>query len=293
MTILNKMHISQKECIKDMLRSYLRSKITKTSLEFSHLNMAVFCRDPITQEIQESGFFEHQELSLIFSALQISNKINGIALDIGANIGNHSLFFDQFFEGVYAFEPHPLTFQLLKINSLLGKNISVENVGLSDKKEDAIIYNEPYSLGGSSIHPIGAIHALQSHRIALEKLDEMKHLWNKKIHLIKIDVEGHELQVLKGGAGLIKKNMPIIMFEQHLRDFTPNGNKVLDMIKLFGYSRFATINKRFVTGAELDAIDSKFIRRLAVALFGYKVSLDITSDFKPKTYPVIIALPPD
>ena len=62
------------------------------------------------------------------------NIFNSTMLDIGANIGNHSLFFSNYFAKCISFEPNPRTFSVLEINSRLVENIIPMNIGLSDKK---------------------------------------------------------------------------------------------------------------------------------------------------------------
>ena len=49
--------------------------------------------------------------------LKFLSYFNGTVLDIGANIGNHSLFFSNYFYKVLSFEPHPKIFKVLAINT--------------------------------------------------------------------------------------------------------------------------------------------------------------------------------
>ena len=55
-------------------------------------------------------------------------------VDIGANIGNHSIAFSKISKKVYSFEAHPRTFEILKFNTDKYKNIKIFNIGISNKK---------------------------------------------------------------------------------------------------------------------------------------------------------------
>ena len=98
--------------------------------------MAVFSSDHISHDINLDGIYEKDYLITLIKWLKSIqyNIFNGIAIDIGANIGNHSVFFSKFFKKVYSFEPNPKTFELLKINAKLNNNIYVRKTGLSNKK---------------------------------------------------------------------------------------------------------------------------------------------------------------
>ena len=82
---------------------------------YPNISARVF--DIINLKINLSGRFEN--LELITLRKKVFNKINSKkfnALDIGANIGNHSVFFADDFLQVYSFEPLTQNFDLLKIN---------------------------------------------------------------------------------------------------------------------------------------------------------------------------------
>jgi hypothetical protein len=85
------------------------------------VKIAVFANDTIGNAINASGFYEWSELEAIFDFLKpLHEHFNrSLALDIGANIGNHSIYFSRYFKAVHAFEPHPLTYRILDINASL------------------------------------------------------------------------------------------------------------------------------------------------------------------------------
>jgi len=72
-------------------------------------------------------------------------------------------------------------------------------------------------------------------QIEVKVADELPVLFEKKISLIKIDVEGHELAALRGAKELIKKNKPIVLFEQLSSEFSNGTSKVLEYLKELDY----------------------------------------------------------
>jgi hypothetical protein len=70
-------------------------------------------------------------------------------------------------------------------------------------------------------------------------LDTIEYQFKNKISVIKIDVEGYELNVLEGAKGLIMKHRPIIITEIYEKI---NFDKVMNFFKFLNYKRFRKIN---------------------------------------------------
>jgi FkbM family methyltransferase len=156
-------------------------------------------------------------------------------LDIGANIGVHSIVYSRYTIGkIYAFEPQPLVFNLLKKNIELNtcNTIFPYNYGASDRDDTFFMnanYDEKINHGAFSIcnkQNIGI-------NIECKKIDNLE-LTN--IGYIKIDVEGHELNVLLGLQNTILNNLPNIMIEIH--DSSPTKYDVLFFIEKMGYKYY-------------------------------------------------------
>ncbi|SVC82018.1 uncharacterized protein METZ01_LOCUS334872 [marine metagenome] len=114
-------------------------------------NIAIFAFDRIGADISIVGIYEKAELEGLKDC--IFNKIDtqkSVCLDVGANIGNHTLYFAQFFNQVYSFEPHPEIFELLKFNVRKSKNVKVFQFGLSNKNDEMIIATDQDTSYGSS-----------------------------------------------------------------------------------------------------------------------------------------------
>ena len=138
--------------IKILAAYFVRLNFNINSEEFKKIykrGFVYFFNDTISKEISIFGTYEKEQLNKIIDITK--SKKRRICLDIGANIGNHSLFFSNFFEKVISFEPHYKTFQVLKINAKNNKNIKIFNLALSNKK--SFLYfkdTQTTNMGGNS-----------------------------------------------------------------------------------------------------------------------------------------------
>ena len=173
----------------------------------------VHANDFIGDKIQKSkNYFESRMLSYV------QKNINrGVFLDVGANIGNHSVFFAKYCaDKVYAFEPFGPNFDKLQKNCKTNRldNIECVNKGLSDKKIEAKMKvdnvtgkTKGNNFGRASVADDGTIP------IALEVFDNGDWTIDQPVTLIKIDCEGHEPQALAGMMKLIERWKPSIIIE--------------------------------------------------------------------------------
>lgn len=243
--------------------------------------MIVYANDTIGNAIGATGFYEWTELQAIFDFLApLQNEFRGsLALDVGANIGNHSIYFSRHFKGVHAFEPHPVTFRILEINASLYTGITVHNVALSDRCGQAHLVENPVNLGGSRIGAASNSSAV----ISLQRLDDFE-IDRSQISLIKLDVEGHEANVLRGGVETLRQSMPIVLFEAHTADFEGPMEEV-EILKGLGY--------RFAWMQPLGVGVRKYVKLLGMMVRGQKVKAVCTGGaIPPADHSMIIAIPP-
>lgn len=149
-------------------------------------------------------------------------------LDIGANIGSHTLYFLKRWQAkkVWSFEPVPSTFAILQKNieiNRLGEQVVLENVGVGEKEYHASVKEEiRHNRGGTSIQEDSAgffvVKTIDSYNLS-------------DVSLIKIDTEGYELKVLQGAKDTVVKNRPVIIVE--ITD--ANVETVLNMMKEWNY----------------------------------------------------------
>lgn len=193
-----------------------RSKLFRKNSESSPL--VVYAHDVIGIEINVKGAYEIDFLEAIrsvFENLEIDSK-KFSAIDIGANIGNHTMFLSKVFSKVEAFEPHPRTSQILELNTLELKNVCRHTQALSDRSDTGFLHSINTNLGASFVSS-EKLEATDS-RIQLEKLDDyLEHF--KSVKFVKIDVERMEYRVLLGAKDVIEAFRPVIAFEQHAEDF--------------------------------------------------------------------------
>lgn len=200
--------------------------------------MAIFANDLIGIDINQHGVYERDELALLFAFLQplAATFAAGVALDVGANIGNHSLFFARRFAAVHAFEPHPDTFALLRFNTQWDPRIHARRVGLGSEAGRFELFEHATNLGGSSLRNASA-QGDRKVSIDIERLDDLA-LDGRGPDFMKIDVEGFETEVLKGGLNTIARGQPLIVLEQHLAEFRDGQPEAVRLLAGLGY-RFA------------------------------------------------------
>ena len=212
-------------------------------------NLACLVYDEVGLILSLFGRTEYDELKVlerkVFSKIDCANSS---CLDIGANIGNHSVFFANFFSNIYSFEPYPDSYYLLKFNSKNFNNIKTFNFGASDVDENQYMYiatNTTMSrntLFSDRVEPkkIEQIHPKKI-KVELKNLDNLlKENKEKKISFIKIDIEGYEYKALIGLKNTIINDSPIIVLEQWTDAFDEikKTTKSIDFLKKNHYKFF-------------------------------------------------------
>jgi len=204
----------------------------------------------IDEDIARDGFWE-KDLSEQFMR---RIKKGDIFLDIGANIGYYSLFAASFLDGtgkVYSFEPLPELCEQMhrSIEENNFSNIEVFNLGLSDKEGEREIYIRDENIGGSSLSQLSNLTSVKifgAKKIKVKKLDLLLNN-NLGVDIIKIDVEGHEYEALKGAASVLKKNHPLIFMEFspvfYVRDYAEKPYELILFLRNLGYSFFTLDGK--------------------------------------------------
>lgn len=160
----------------------------------------------------------------------LSNHSHPIIFDIGAWYGDSILYFSRKYNAeVFAFEPLPEAFSVAAENVMLNgltETVHLQNIAISDG----------YSIQGSTSGNMLSSAAINDETtpFASQRLDDLS-AKVKHCELLKIDVEGFELNVLAGAREFIKKFNPCIIVEVHSRQIRDSvlrnlseGRKVIE-----------------------------------------------------------------
>ena len=216
---------------------YMKQASRKHAADYPQ--MVCYSFDHIAQYINFDGQYEQRELKYILDKL--ADRITGkTVLDIGANIGNHTVAFASKAKQVFSFEPHPRNYQLLAINASLYSNVKTFNVGASDRKQVLEAVTPNGNMGATSITLNARLDNEASKVVdfSLVALDEMPDITDQDIGFVKIDVEGHELSALRGMQRILEKQKPLIAFEQHADEIQDGTSPVIEFLKKAGYQYF-------------------------------------------------------
>jgi FkbM family methyltransferase len=148
----------------------------------------------------------------------------GLFLDVGANTGNHTVFFSRYCNAdeVWAYEPVKSTFEVLKANvtAHAKRPVKLFNCAVGAEKGKVNFSDGENSAINKIIPGIG--------EVTMETLNI-----DAKVGLIKIDVEGHEVEVLKGAQKMLNRDKPELFVEnfgkpEDLLPLLPEGYKVVN-----------------------------------------------------------------
>lgn len=164
---------------------------------------------------------------------------NRISLDIGADLGEFTIAMAASSRAVTAFEPRPAQARdLAAMFAAVGAPVRVEAVALSDRPGTIamrVVESEP---GRSTIDTYNALTDVDGDDICridvpVKRLDDL-HL--DDIGLIKIDVEGHELAVLRGATQTLTRNRPAIVVEAEERHHRDAVAEITALLAGLGYA---------------------------------------------------------
>jgi FkbM family methyltransferase len=212
--------------------------------------------------------FKYKNITVIrhpFDAIPKDIKVNWI-LDIGANRGDVAIAALESYPNskIICFEPVKSTFEELNKNlqSFSGRT-HFYNCALSVSNEEAEI-NITTSHGANSIEPQTAFHQecnphvreVGKEKIHLVRLDDIAEKFpSQKFDIVKIDVEGHELNVLRGGKKFFSNNVDVIIIEISLmRDPSWNEQAVFDIFAFLKDAGFRLVNVMDLYYAEDKAV---------------------------------------
>jgi len=149
----------------------------------------------------------------------LDNNKNMNLIDVGSNVGSVALPLAKLFDksNIIAIEPTIYAFKKLKknisLNSNLKKRIKIFNFFISNNYKKVKYVHSSWNFSDEKNKHKIHLGSLRKNTHQIISLDSLVKKLNKKIHFIKIDVDGYELDVLNSGYKTIKKYNPIIYFE--------------------------------------------------------------------------------
>ncbi len=173
-------------------------------------------------------------------------------IDVGANFGFYSTFLSKLVgkEGeVFSFEPIPLTYEILSNNvrRLSLANVKAFEYAISERDcSDVMVIPKWSASGGENFYQahIRSENTMGGHlrevQVGLRKLDSLFYGNQKRISFVKIDVEGHELQVIEGAKSLISQSKPALLIEiwGSLDNVECSAFVLFELLKKDGYDAY-------------------------------------------------------
>jgi FkbM family methyltransferase len=245
--------------------------------------------DEVSDRIRAEQVYERDILEFVRDRLLDRGRTSAeVAVDVGANIGNHTLFLADIFKRVIAFEPNPLARSIFEINRELNNigNVDLRPVGLSDQSGTATLTFDPMNLGAATSAELKRKSAAARQRTIQLVTGDGAIDVSGRVGFIKIDVEGAEEAVLKGLEQTLRRHAPIVMIEQwpEVIDEVRSTSPAFWFLRELGYSAWE-IERALLFRGQLG--------KLATLLLGHvDYALRSVSQLKKREYPALIFTPP-
>ena len=168
------------------------------------------------------------------------------AIDVGGNYGMYTFYASRRFSTCYTFEPLPY-FEPIYTQGFKNQNIVWKQVALSDKEETAVMRTPTCDRGYSTIDSRnqleGKVDESDGIDIVEVKTARLDTFEIKSVGFLKVDVEGHELEVLRGAAQTIGSSKPVILVEVEERHREGSVKGVAALLADMGYDCYFLLNK--------------------------------------------------
>lgn len=196
--------------------------------------------DAVGRALFREGVFEPETLTL-FERLV---PVGGVVLDVGAHVGQYAIRASSLVGPggrVHAFEPDTRTMAVLKGNIRRNglKNVALHSCCLSDRPGEATFYSaRSDNVGGASLRPNPSSSGY-SRSVQVSTLDAVA-ASEPRIDLVKIDVEGAELLVLRGAQAALELHRPCLIVELSVNSspFGYTSGELVAWLDAHGYSVF-------------------------------------------------------
>ena len=229
-------------------RAFTNKQFLTAYCEKYDLKFRFFIKDGVGKDIYyKFGVYSEDHItSYLLNTIGIHK--DDFIVDIGANIGWHSLTLSsKETPTVFSFEPDPFNFNLLRQNKEINNktNVRLFNVALSNENGTKTLYlYRDHNLGRHSlIQQQKSVKSTEVTTVRLDTLLEREGMSNRRIKLIKIDVEGFEYTAMLGATEALKR------CDYLLTEFTP------DMMRKINQEPMDYINLLKDVGFNIQLID--------------------------------------
>ena len=217
------------------ISNLFRKKLVKSTNKYG-VQLLLDPREYLEKEVISNGYYEEEVITQLINSTQ--GLQNPIVWDIGANVGLHSLSLKKAVPDcqIYCFEPYHINFVKLLANQSLNpeQKLKLFNFGLSETFDVNNIFTTDTNNGRTSFMEL---ELTQDSSIATLSCNGDFLVENKMIpspNIIKIDVEGFELSVLKGCHKILSDlSMKSIVFERPT-ELDPK-DEVVELLKSYGF----------------------------------------------------------
>lgn len=239
------------------------------SLEFVTRNGAVTfsgnLESFIDRQIYLYGGYE-EDLIVAFLELVPALRRN-VILDVGANVGTHTLRFAQMFKSVVAFEPNPVVFEQLtrNITSNRAANVKAHQIGLADR--DGLL---DFHVTDAPNHGLGTFAKIEQYDRPLKlagqarvtRGDSFLQSGDASIDAIKMDIQGFEVEAMKGLHDTLHRHQPFVWFEVSAatRERMGSTRALRDLLPYeFSLQRFERVRGWFWNSVRLVPVSAEAI----------------------------------
>ncbi len=189
------------------------------------------------------------------------------SIDVGVYRGVYSYEMSKYSKNVHSFEPNPIIFKYINKNlKKFIKNIVLYNYALSNENKSINLkvpirdsnyskenYEEYYQMGRATIHDKNIFQDYESFEISSKRIDEFN--FDNKISFIKIDVEGHEIEVIEGAKKTIEENKPTLLVEIEEKHSKKKVSDSIKYINSLGYNSFYYDKSNLRNTSDLDNLN--------------------------------------
>ncbi len=218
---MNKLNVASPYCLVEARRGWMLANVNDVYMGAA---------------IVTYGECNELELAVLMALIQYP----GLVVEVGANMGIHTVPMARALQEkgrkLVAFEPQPVIFQQLCANLALNSLMNVTALPFACGEVPGVLsfprpdYLKRGNFGGISLSSTVKMATDGCVQVPCLKLDDL--LQTEQVGLLKVDVEGSELRVLKGCAGVIQRSKPLLYLEN---DRVEHSQELIEWLWALGY----------------------------------------------------------